>query len=101
MASWTFYVLKCCDGSLYCGRTIDLDRRLGQHRRGKGSKYVRLRLPCEVEVAMGGLTYKYADKLERKMKAMKRSEKLLFIERLKVIKRLKAAVKMLRDQDAW
>jgi len=42
------YVLTCCDGSLYVGWTTDLEARLGAHRRGTGSRYVRSRLPCEL-----------------------------------------------------
>lgn len=35
------YVLKCGDMSLYCGYTVDLERRLAQHRRREGAKYTR------------------------------------------------------------
>lgn len=37
---WFVYLLKCRDGSLYCGITRDIPRRVAQHNAGKGAKYV-------------------------------------------------------------
>jgi putative endonuclease len=48
---WLVYLLRCRDGSLYCGATSDLSRRLAAHGRGKGSKYVRSRLPATLVYA--------------------------------------------------
>lgn len=42
------YLLRCEDGSLYCGWTTDLERRLRVHNSGKGAKYTRSRLPVEL-----------------------------------------------------
>ncbi len=42
------YVLVCADGSLYAGWTHDLTARLAAHRDGKGSRYVRSRLPARL-----------------------------------------------------
>ena len=39
------YLLRCSDGSFYCGWTTDLEKRLVQHNRGEGAKYTRSRLP--------------------------------------------------------
>ena len=39
------YILKCADGTLYCGWTNDLEKRLASHNSGKGAKYTRSRLP--------------------------------------------------------
>lgn len=33
--------MRCADGTLYCGSTKDLTRRVQQHNAGKGSVYVR------------------------------------------------------------
>ena len=35
-----FYILKCRDGSLYCGTAKNAARRLALHNSGKGSRYV-------------------------------------------------------------
>lgn len=37
------YLVRCGDGSLYCGATVDLSRRMLQHQRGRGAKYIRAR----------------------------------------------------------
>ncbi len=42
------YILRCCDGTFYIGSTIDLDRRLEEHRAGMGSAYTKRRLPVEL-----------------------------------------------------
>jgi len=42
------YLLRCADGSLYCGWTIDPDARLIAHNSGKGAKYTRSRLPVQL-----------------------------------------------------
>ena len=42
------YLLRCADGSLYCGWTTDVQRRLAAHRRGTASRYTRSRGPVEL-----------------------------------------------------
>jgi putative endonuclease len=42
------YLLRCRDGSLYCGWTTDPERRLRQHQAGTASRYTRRRLPVEM-----------------------------------------------------
>ena len=42
------YMLRCADGSLYCGWTTDLTARLNAHNSGRGAKYTRSRLPVEL-----------------------------------------------------
>lgn len=47
---WWLYIVKCTDGSLYTGITLDVVRRLKEHEdaTGKGSKYLRGRGPLEL-----------------------------------------------------
>ena len=40
------YLLRCADGTLYCGWTTDPAARLAAHNSGRGSKYTRSRLPA-------------------------------------------------------
>lgn len=42
------YLLKCADGSYYCGWTLDLEKRIEAHKSGKGSRYTRSHLPIEL-----------------------------------------------------
>lgn len=37
---WHVYLLECKDGSFYTGVTNNLDKRMNDHAKGKGSKYV-------------------------------------------------------------
>ncbi len=34
------YLLECKDGSLYCGITTDIKRRVAEHNSGIGAKYI-------------------------------------------------------------
>jgi putative endonuclease len=42
------YLLRCADGSLYCGWSTDPARRLSEHLAGAGARYTRSRLPVEL-----------------------------------------------------
>ena len=57
------YILKCSDGTYYCGWTNDLENRLKVHNAGQGSKYTRVRLPVELA---------YYEEFETKEEAMSR-----------------------------
>ncbi len=52
-------MLRCSDNSLYTGIAKDLQSRLDVHRKGQGSKYVKTRLPVQLEY-----TEEYASKSE-------------------------------------
>jgi len=42
MATWSVYIVRCRDGSLYTGVATDVRRRLAEHARlgGRGAKYL-------------------------------------------------------------
>jgi putative endonuclease len=42
------YLLRCADGTLYCGWSTDPERRLREHQAGRASRYTRTRLPVEL-----------------------------------------------------
>ena len=42
------YILRCSDGTLYCGWTTALERRVAAHNAGTGAKYTRSRGPVEL-----------------------------------------------------
>jgi putative endonuclease len=50
MAEAWVYLLRCRDGSLYTGWTVDLERRLALHRFGATSRYERL--PQQAKLAL-------------------------------------------------
>ncbi|HVL47931.1 MAG TPA: GIY-YIG nuclease family protein [Candidatus Thermoplasmatota archaeon] len=45
---WTVYLLRCRDGTLYCGVATDVEKRVAAHAAGKGARYTRGRGPFEV-----------------------------------------------------
>jgi putative endonuclease len=42
------YLVRCRDGSLYCGWTVDLAAREAAHNRGTGAAYTRSRRPVRL-----------------------------------------------------
>ncbi|MBS3054090.1 MAG: GIY-YIG nuclease family protein [Candidatus Aenigmarchaeota archaeon] len=69
------YVLRCRDGSFYTGIAKDIEKRLEAHRNGKGSKYVRSRLPFALARKEEFPTKESALRREIAIKAMSRREK--------------------------
>lgn len=77
---WFVYILRCGDGSLYCGMTDDVLRRLETHRAGKGAKYTRGRGPLELVYSEECESYSAALRREYAIKKLKRPDKLKLIE---------------------
>jgi putative endonuclease len=75
MDGWIVYLLRCRDGSLYCGITNDIDRRLKAHGRG-GVKYTRGRLPVEVVYVEPAADKGAALRAEAAWKRLPRARKL-------------------------
>ncbi len=73
------YLLRCRDGSLYTGWTVDLERRLARHRAGTASRYTASRLPVRVELAMPMPSRTAARREEARIKRLTRSDKLALI----------------------
>jgi putative endonuclease len=69
------YLLRCGDGSLYAGAAVDLERRLGEHRAGRASRYTRARLPVEVAWSREVASWSEALREERRLKSLRRPEK--------------------------
>jgi putative endonuclease len=76
---WTVYLLRCSDGTLYCGCTSDLARRLKEHSEGRGARYTRGRGPFEVVALRKRLTRGGALRLEVAVKRRPRGGKLAFL----------------------
>jgi putative endonuclease len=74
------YILRCADGSLYTGYTLNLERRLEQHQRGRGGKYTRTHRPVELVYSELCLTRAEAMRRESAIKRLTRLKKLLLLE---------------------
>ncbi|MBT5766075.1 MAG: GIY-YIG nuclease family protein [Emcibacteraceae bacterium] len=81
MSTWTLYILKCNDHSLYTGITNNLEKRVSDHEVGIGAKYTRGRGPFEIV---------YQEKFQDRSSASKREfavKKLSKLEKQKLIKK--------------
>jgi putative endonuclease len=67
---WRVYLLRCFDGSLYCGVTTDIERRLSEHNQGVGSRYTRTRLPVRLVWQSRELSKSEAFKEEYRIKRL-------------------------------
>jgi len=74
--TWTVYLLRCGDGSLYTGITNDLQQRLEAHRRGKASAYTRARRPVVLAYQEAASDRGSALKREAAIRRLSRVEKL-------------------------
>ena len=73
--TWYLYILRCGDDTLYTGITTDVQRRLADHRAGKGAKYTRGRAPLELVYEEKCGTHSDALRRELAVKALSRAEK--------------------------
>jgi putative endonuclease len=73
------YLLRCCDGSLYTGWTVDLERRLARHQAGVASRYTASRLPVELALALPMPDRAAARREEARIKRLPRAAKLAML----------------------
>ena len=73
------YILRCRNGDLYTGYTLDPVRRLEQHNEGKASKFTRSRLPVELVHLEKFRSKSRALSREIAIKQLARSEKMEII----------------------
>lgn len=73
------YLLRCRDGSLYTGWTVDLERRLARHQSGVASRYTSSRLPVELALAIPMHDRTAARREEVRIKRLPRAAKLALI----------------------
>ena len=69
------YILRCCDGSFYTGRSPDPERRLSEHNLGIGGDYTSRRRPVELVWSSPFETEQDAYVVERQIKGWTRAKK--------------------------
>ncbi len=80
MVMFHAYILRCADGTLYCGCTNDLEKRLGEHNGGAGgAKYTRGRRPVSLAYKESFRTLAKARAREGELKRLLRRQKLAII----------------------
>jgi putative endonuclease len=73
------YLLRCGDGSLYCGWTVDVEKRLAAHATGKASRYTSRRLPVKLAASWEMETASAARRMEWRIKQLTRTQKLALV----------------------
>ena len=74
--SYSLYILRCADGTLYTGIALDVARRLEEHQGGvRGAKYLRGRTPVELVFEKPAGDRATALRLEHRVKRLSRAEK--------------------------
>ena len=78
---WCVYLVLCADGSLYCGVTTDLARRVAMHNGDLpgGARYTRSRRPVKLAAHACGLSRSAALRLERLVKKQPAAKKTMFL----------------------
>jgi putative endonuclease len=74
------YLLRCADDSLYCGWTVDLDKRVKAHESGSGARYTKPRLPVELARAWTVDTRTDARRTEAWVKKLTRQQKVALVD---------------------
>lgn len=77
---WFVYIVRCRDGSLYTGIALDVEKRLKTHSSGKGSRYIRSKLPIQLIYQELVTNKSLALKREAEIKNWSHREKQDFLE---------------------
>lgn len=76
LSSWSIYLLRCADGTLYTGIATDVERRLAEHSSGeRGAKYLRGRGPLRIEFCREVGDRGLASRVEYRIKRLPRLRK--------------------------
>lgn len=85
MSSWSVYILRCRDKSLYTGISTNIEKRIETHNQGKGAAYTRSRLPVLLLWQETNLSESAARKREAEIKRWTKTQKEEFIKQQTVL----------------
>jgi putative endonuclease len=74
------YLLRCRDGSLYTGWTVNVQRRLVRHQAGTASRYTASRRPVTLALALPMADRTAARREEARIKRLTRAQKLALVQ---------------------
>jgi putative endonuclease len=78
--SWSVYLARCGDGTLYCGIARNVKARISAHDAGKGARYTRGRGPLTLLVVRRCREKGTALRIELAVKRLPRLRKLALAE---------------------
>ncbi|MBT8092377.1 MAG: GIY-YIG nuclease family protein [Gammaproteobacteria bacterium] len=80
-ATFSLYILRCGDDSLYTGIASDVQRRIAEHEAGRrGAKYLRGKQPVQLEFSCQVGDRASASRLEYRVKQLSRAQKEALID---------------------
>ena len=79
------YIVECADGTYYTGWTVDLEKRVAVHNKGRGARYPRTRCPVRLV---------YVEELPDRKSAMKREIAIKKMERERKRKLIREAIQV-------
>ncbi|MEQ1580940.1 MAG: GIY-YIG nuclease family protein [Steroidobacteraceae bacterium] len=76
-AAWAVYIVRCADGSLYTGISVEVMRRIDEHNSSDqlGARYTRTRRPVELVYCEPVSSRSAASRREREIKRLPRQKK--------------------------
>ena len=79
MKTWSVYIVRCRDGSLYIGASNNVTARIARHNAGTGARYTRSRRPVELVWKRRQKDKSRALSIEARLKRKSRADKLKLI----------------------
>jgi len=73
--AWSLYLVRRADDALYTGIALDVERRLAEHRAGRGARALRGRGPLELVQRVEVGPRPVALRLEHRVKQLSKAEK--------------------------
>ena len=84
---WHVYIIKTDRGTLYTGITVDVERRLNEHKHSKkGAKFFRTAAALELVFTQSCKNRSEASSLEAKIKKLRQKQKIELIQQNVVIR---------------
>jgi putative endonuclease len=77
---WYLYITKNHNGAFYTGVTSNLERRLKEHRQGKGGHYTRNNRPQKLLYTEKFISRRRAEERERQIKRWSKAKKKALVE---------------------
>jgi putative endonuclease len=74
------YIVECADGTYYTGWTVNPEKRVAVHNKGRGARYTRTRCPVKLVYVEEVSDRKAAMKREIAIKKMPRGKKMKLME---------------------
>ncbi|OGM14946.1 hypothetical protein A3A76_05675 [Candidatus Woesebacteria bacterium RIFCSPLOWO2_01_FULL_39_23] len=83
--AYDFYIVRCSDGSLYCGQTNDIQKRIKEHNSSKSrsAKYTKIRRPVTLVYREEFTTLQLAMKREWQVKKWAKAKKEALISKIR------------------